>query len=89
MFFEEADLFLYPHSTLPSFNRVHILYFVIKVVSGMTNDAHPLIHFHWKRNVCRIGSRLKECCPICEEEKAEQKKEIKCLHALLRTDNTA
>ena len=55
----------------------------------MPNDEHPLIHFHWRGNVCYIGSRLKECCPMCEEEQVEQNKEIKRLHALLRTASTA
>lgn len=42
-------------------------------------ENHPLIHFHEKGNVIYIGARLKECCPMCEEEEKER------LNALLRT----
>jgi hypothetical protein len=51
----------------------------------MAKNIYPLIHFHIRGNAFLIGSRLKECCPMCEEERQA----IKRLNALLRTGRTA
>lgn len=51
----------------------------------MAGNLYPLIHFHTRGNAFLIGSRLKECCPMCEEERQE----IKRLNAILRTEKPA
>ncbi|MFG1502691.1 MAG: hypothetical protein AAE984_05070 [Cuniculiplasma divulgatum] len=48
-------------------------------------EIYPLIHIHQRGHLFLIGSRLKECCPMCEEEEQQKKR----LNAILRTEKPA